>query len=1148
MRWRLASVAISLVMSGCHLFGGVDVPVGTSDLSPFIIPGDMSVSTGDMAAPTCGLNSCAQMNANCGPIGDGCGGVINCGMCTQPHQTCGGGGTLFQCGGMAGCTPLSCAALNLHCGPAGDGCGNTIDCGGCPTGQTCGGGGVAGACGAPGVVTDMGNGGTCVPRTCQFYGFDCGQIGDGCGNSVNCGPLNGNCPMGQTCGGGGKPGHCGAPACLPDTCQKYNYNCGMIGDGCGHLLDCSNGVACPAGTTCGGGGQPNICGKAACTPKTCQQLGFNCGLAGDGCGNQIDCSNGMTCPGGTSCGGGGQPNVCGKPNCTPKTCKDLQYECGAAGDGCGGLIPGGCGPCPMGEVCGAFQPNRCGSNLPDGGAGGNCANGANTTITGTVVAATDSTAGFGDPDPIPNATVYVPSKPLTTLTAGATCDKCSANIPAIVTTTTALDGTFTLVNPPTGVGVTVVIQLGKWRRVLTLTVAACQKNTLTLAQTRLPRTQAEFSPFDNIPRIALATGDVDVLECVLRKMGVADSEFDTPRLNAGGVNTSTHRVHIYQQSTNANNGAPGAIMNATNFGTTPSDQALWGNANNLNSYDAVLMPCTGGGDERTASFANLQSYTGAGGRFFTTHYGYVFLHDNPPWGCNTGCAGDNCTNADCTTAGQTTADWTDDTQYSAGFTGFIDTSFPKGQLLSNWLNFCPGGAQPQVCASTTMGQIPVNVVRNDFNSVIYGQQWMYSTDPPNVGPQQMPIHYTFNTPTTSQPADQCGRVVYSDFHVETTPEDVGPPGCRATNCGGRRQPPCCGHSKGVVFPAECDGNSAMTPQEKLLEFMLFDLTSCVQPDIPVCTPKTCAQLGYTCGQWGDGCGGTINCCPGGAQNCCAAGSVCQGGTCVGGCVPTTCAQLAYSCGLWGDGCGNTLNCCPGGTPANGQCCTAGQTCGGGGTTGQCGGGCTKIGCLGATCGVQSDGCGGTQSCCPGGVPPDGQCCTNGQTCGGGGVPNQCGGGCKPLTCQQLNLNCGPAGDGCGGIIASCCPNGAATCCVNGQTCGGGGLPGQCGQPPDGGVMCTPLTCQQQGLSCGKAGDGCGNLIDCGPCPPGQTCGGGGTPGKCGAPNCTPRTCASINANCGIIGDGCGGTVDCGSCTSPETCGGGGQANVCGRIL
>jgi hypothetical protein len=80
----------------------------------------------------------------CGPSGDGCGNVIQCGDCPS-GQTCGGGGVNGVCGG---CRALTCDDQNVHCGPAGDGCGKTIDCGPCPTGTTCGGGGTPSVCGA----------------------------------------------------------------------------------------------------------------------------------------------------------------------------------------------------------------------------------------------------------------------------------------------------------------------------------------------------------------------------------------------------------------------------------------------------------------------------------------------------------------------------------------------------------------------------------------------------------------------------------------------------------------------------------------------------------------------------------------------------------------------------------------------------------------------------------------------------------------------------------------------------------------------------------------------------------------------------------------------------------------------------------------
>jgi hypothetical protein len=82
----------------------------------------------------------------------------------------------------------------------------------------------------------------------------------------------------------------------------------------------------------------------------------------------------------------------------------------------------------------------------------------------------------------------------------------------------------------------------------------------------------------------------------------------------------------------------------------------------------------------------------------------------------------------------------------------------------------------------------------------------------------------------------------------------------------------------------------------------------------------------------------------------------------------------------------------------------------------------------------------------------------------------------PLTCADQKITCGPAGDGCGNLIQ-----------------------GGCGACPEAGT-CTAKTCLDQGIECGPAGDGCGNLIpSCGTCAPPATCGGGGVAGKCGAP-------------------------------------------------
>jgi hypothetical protein len=106
--------------------------------------------------------------------------------------------------------------------------------------------------------------------------------------------------------------------------------------------------------------------------------------------------------------------------------------------------------------------------------------------------------------------------------------------------------------------------------------------------------------------------------------------------------------------------------------------------------------------------------------------------------------------------------------------------------------------------------------------------------------------------------------------------------------------------------------------------------------------------------------------------------------------------------------------------------------------------------------------------------------------------------------------------------------------------------------PDASV-CAPWTCTQQGYDCGANEDRCGGVVQCGNCPTGSFCGGGGysvcgtgsDAGDGGSTTCMPKACAQLGVNCGPTGDGCGNVVYCGTCTPPETCGGGGAPGQCG---
>ncbi|HTQ45183.1 MAG TPA: carboxypeptidase regulatory-like domain-containing protein, partial [Polyangiaceae bacterium] len=101
--------------------------------------------------------------------------------------------------------------------------------------------------------------------------------------------------------------------------------------------------------------------------------------------------------------------------------------------------------------------------------------GVTTTISGTVY----DPAGK---NPLYGVTVYVPQKPLEPLPKGVPtgADACSCaalyKSGAVASTTTGVDGKFEIEDAPVGSKVPLVLQIGKWRRQVTIDVKACRGN------------------------------------------------------------------------------------------------------------------------------------------------------------------------------------------------------------------------------------------------------------------------------------------------------------------------------------------------------------------------------------------------------------------------------------------------------------------------------------------------------------------------------------------------------------------------------------------------------------------------------------------------------------------------------------------------
>jgi hypothetical protein len=402
-----------------------------------------------------------------------------------------------------------------------------------------------------------------------------------------------------------------------------------------------------------------------------------------------------------------------------------------------------------------------------------CPAGLETTVSGTVF----------DPAgkvPLYNVLVYVPNAPLSPIATGAACDRCgSVSGNPIATALTDAQGNFVLKDVPAGRDIPIVIQVGKWRRTFKLpAVAPCVDTPTDKTQTRLPKNKSE----GDIPLIAITTGGADSMECLPRRMGIDDSEF-----TVGG---GDGRVHLYAgMPKNSNPPTTVKFAGGANFGDATN---FWNDVDNLKKYDIVILSCEGNryetpGKPATAKQA-LLDYVNAGGRLFASHWHEV-------WFSSLGTA----TPSPFPSIG----DWIADTDLpNDPATGTVDTSFPKGQAFHDWL--------VNVGASTTPGQIQIHEPRFNIDSVTPGraQQWITTPAPPS----RTAIEYlSFNTPVGAPDSQLCGRVVYSDLHVSA------------------------GDPRSSSWPTACKVGD-LSAQEKALEFLLFDLSSCIQNDNQAPTP------------------------------------------------------------------------------------------------------------------------------------------------------------------------------------------------------------------------------------------------------------------------------------------------------------------------
>ncbi|MFO0676189.1 MAG: carboxypeptidase regulatory-like domain-containing protein [Polyangiaceae bacterium] len=413
-----------------------------------------------------------------------------------------------------------------------------------------------------------------------------------------------------------------------------------------------------------------------------------------------------------------------------------------------------------------------------------CPGGGKTTVSGFV----------WDParlNPLYNVVVYVPNAPLGPLARGVTpgapcsCDALYSGQP-IATALTDAKGHFVLENVPVGSDVPLVVQIGKWRRQFTIgPVEACKDNPQPYDRFTLPKNKDE----GDIPNIAVSTGSADSLECLLRRIGLDPKEFV-----AGEGTPEGGHVHVFRGDEH-----DGGILAEEIPDTVPSApksrDALWTSSASLMKYDIVLLSCEGRPTEDTKP-AFLAEYTSAGGRVFAEHYHHAWLRSGAPFDT------------------ANVATWSDSDggdAYRDPIEATIVTTlpdgnpFPRGVAMNEWMKSVNG----LLGGKLRIKEARHNALVGAANPV--SQSWIVADDaaaPPSTQ------YFSFDMPLDAGLDERglskvCGRVVFSDLHVGADARDYE-------------------SSVGKVVPSGCSSRD-LSGTEKALEFMLFDLSSCVEP-------------------------------------------------------------------------------------------------------------------------------------------------------------------------------------------------------------------------------------------------------------------------------------------------------------------------------
>ncbi len=401
------------------------------------------------------------------------------------------------------------------------------------------------------------------------------------------------------------------------------------------------------------------------------------------------------------------------------------------------------------------QPDfgRIGPTRPTCGAKG-------STISGTVFAPNGV-------DPVPGATIFVPSKVPEFFSPKVKCEVCGTlgGSYNFWETVSSHDGKFTLEGVCPGQR-HLAIQNGRFRRFQLINVQESSTIQLTKEQSRLPKKNREFHALDSIPKVGAIVGDFDKMECVLHKMGLPKESI----LLGEGANDFRHRSPL-----------PIAPFNL-----------LLNDLEKMKEFNILFINCTDNTFEKELQKEkvrnNIAAYVSAGGRLYVTDWSYDWIEqiatlapfvDFEP--------------------GKSSSSPEKQNAASIGAGNISIGATVKDPQLAKWLGNFPNTIQGNAVqiGHFLRGWVMLNSLHKNVKTWVTGK--VRSQDFSINGERPLTVSFNFKN---------CGKIVFSSYHTEGRIGEgsiFGPP----------------------AFPTYC--GTKFSPQERILEYLIFDIANCVKP-------------------------------------------------------------------------------------------------------------------------------------------------------------------------------------------------------------------------------------------------------------------------------------------------------------------------------